>query len=259
VLRFKDVPPEEMSEVVRVASELHDRETDETRERNSTVAAAEEVGIPEEYLERAAAEVHKRRVAAVLKKRRKRRITVGALAAAAVIGGIGAVTYRSVKPPAAITAPVAGATLEKTTGVDATVTQQGSETTLTVKQFSRDEKGTYNANISLASPQSSLSGFRTAKFTLQGSGSLKQIRLDIQNGPTERWKGPLVRVPTEKTPISVSLRDFTYQQRESSDAPWRSTNSRSIDTVTRLGFKSGDTVNPIDATGSVTVGDIRFE
>jgi hypothetical protein len=259
LLRLKDVPPEEMSEVVRVASELHDRETAETRERASTVAAASEVGIPEEYLERAAAEVHARRVAAVLAQRRKRRTVIGALAVAVSLAGIGAVTYKGRTPPAAVTASVAQAVLEMSAGVDATLRRDGGEKVLQVRRFVKDAKGAYNANISLSSPKSSLDGYRTAHFTLRGTGDLKQIRLDIQNGPTERWKGPLIAVPAERTTVSVSLREFTHQQRDSSAAPWRSTRYQAIKDVTRLGFKTGEAVNPIDAAGSVAVGDVRFE
>jgi hypothetical protein len=259
LLRLKDLPPEEMSEVVRVASEMHDRETAETRERHSMVAAAEEVGIPEEYLERAAEEVHSRRVAAVLAKRRKRRTALGAVAAVAAVGGLGTAVYNFLSPPAPIAARVAVSVPETSAGVDATVSRDGSETVLTVNRFASGEGGTYYANISLAPPKASLAGYRTANFTLRGTGGLKQIRLDIQNGPTERWKGPLISVPVEKTAVSVSLREFTYQQRASSDSPWKSSGYRAIKDVTRLGFKTGEAVNPIDATGSVAVGDIRFE
>ena len=259
MLRLKDLPPEEMNEVVRVASELHDRETTETRERQATVAAAEEVGIPEEYMERAAAEVHARRVAVAQEKRRKRRTTIALIAAFVAIGGGVAVTFNASSPPAAVTASVASAILERSEGVDATLTREGSETILTVNQFAPDSSGVYNANISLAPPQASLSGFSRANFTLRGTGGLKQIRLDIQNGPTERWKGPLINVPNEKTPVSLSLREFTYQERSSSSAPWKSQGYRKIGNVTRMGFKTGEAVNSRDATGSVAVGDIRFE
>jgi hypothetical protein len=248
-----------MSEVVRVASEMHDRETEETRERRSVVAAAEEVGIPEEYLERAAAEVHSRRVAAVLAKRRRRRTALGAVAAVATLGGIGAAVYNYLSPPAPIVARVADSVPETSAGVDATLNRDGTETVLTVNRFAASSGGTYNANISLAPPKASLAGYRTANFTLRGTGDLKQIRLDIQNGPTERWKGPLIRVPAEKTTVSVSLREFTYQRRASSGSPWKSSGQRAIKDVTRIGFKTGEAVNPIDATGSVAVGDIRFE
>ncbi|MES2464015.1 MAG: hypothetical protein V4671_25875 [Armatimonadota bacterium] len=259
MLRLKDVPPEEMSEVVRVASEMQDRETAETRERLATVAAASEVGIPEEYLERAAAEVHQRRVAAVLAKRRKRRRMFSIIGAVAALGGVGAVTFNTLTPPAAVTVSVEQAVPELSEGVEATLRTEGAENVLTVSRFTKDARGTYNANISLAPPKPSLAGYKTAKFTLRGTGSLKQIRLDIQNGPTERWKGPLISVPSEKTTVSVPLREFTYQRRGSSGSAWRSQGYRAMGDVTRLGFKTGEAVNPIDATGSVAVGDIRFE
>lgn len=267
MLRLKDLPPEEMSEVVRLASEIQDRETDTAREHRATVDAAAEVGISEEYLERAAAEVHARRVAAITEKRRKRRTAVAAGAVLVGVGLIGGGLVVSRKaplpprsaPPAAVAVSVDAATLERTAGVQASLAQNNSESVLTVARFTRDSSGTYNANITLAPPKPSLAGYRTANFTLRGTGGLKQIRLDIQNGPTERWKGPLIAVPADKKNVSVSLRDFTYQQRDSSGAPWRSKSYRAPGDVTRLGFKTGDTVNPFTASGSVSVGDLRFE
>ena len=253
-----------MSEVVRLASEIQDRETDAAREHRATIDAASEVGISEEYLERAAAEVHARRVAAITEKRRKRRSAVAVAAAVVGVGLIGgglALNRKapSAPAPAAVAVSVDAATLERTEGVQASLARQSNESVLTVTRFAKDGAGTYNANISLASPKPSLAGYRTASFTLQGTGGLKQIRLDISNGPTERWKGPLIAVPTEKKTVSVSLREFTYQQRESSGAPWRSKSFRPPGNVTRLGFKTGDAVNPVTATGSVSVGDLRFE
>src|SRR5205807_918200 len=68
MLRLKDVPEEDMPEVVRVASELYERDREQAAQdqaKQAYVDAAGEVGLPPEYLERASEEVHARRVARV--------------------------------------------------------------------------------------------------------------------------------------------------------------------------------------------------
>lgn len=52
---LQTVTPKELPEVVRVAAALHAQETANAQETQSTVAAATEIGIPPDYLERAAA------------------------------------------------------------------------------------------------------------------------------------------------------------------------------------------------------------
>src|SRR5688572_21737574 len=75
MLRLKDVAPGEMPEVLRVASELYEKDQQElvrAQERQHVVDAAAEVGLPQEYLERAAHELHQRRVVAVVERRQRR-------------------------------------------------------------------------------------------------------------------------------------------------------------------------------------------
>lgn len=77
--RLKQVRPAEMPEVLRVASELyaHDQaQLQQAQQAQELLAAAKEVGLPAEYLERAAAMVQTQRIT-----RRRRRWPLGALAA----------------------------------------------------------------------------------------------------------------------------------------------------------------------------------
>jgi hypothetical protein len=61
--RLEQIPAEEMQTVVRIASEMYENDRKlqvEAGERQAAVAAAKEVGLPDEYLERAAEEWHRR-------------------------------------------------------------------------------------------------------------------------------------------------------------------------------------------------------
>src|SRR5262245_1103505 len=84
MLRFEQVSSEEMHEIIRIASEMYEAErekemdpTQDIDEQHAVEKAADEVGLPREYLERAAQELHQRRVAAVKRTRRRR---IGAFA-----------------------------------------------------------------------------------------------------------------------------------------------------------------------------------
>jgi hypothetical protein len=61
--RLEQIPAEEMQTVVRIASEMYENDRQlaaEAGERQAAVAAAKEVGLPDEYLERAAEEWQRR-------------------------------------------------------------------------------------------------------------------------------------------------------------------------------------------------------
>src|SRR5947209_2320151 len=99
MLRLKDVSEEDMPEVVRVASELYERDREQAAQdqaKQAYVDAAGEVGLPPEYMERASAEVHARRVARI---KQRRTVRMAWLAAAVVaLGGMLAVRLASHSP-----------------------------------------------------------------------------------------------------------------------------------------------------------------
>ena len=93
MLRMKDVPLDQMAEVVRVAGELYDAEQAQTQERRATVAAAAEIGLPKEYLDRAASVVHARRVEQIETQRRRRAGLLVGIGVAVAFGGGWFVTH----------------------------------------------------------------------------------------------------------------------------------------------------------------------
>jgi hypothetical protein len=83
--RLEDIPVEKMPDVVRRATEMHEQD----QARRNYVAAAEEMGVPREYLERAAHELQQQGVAQAqhvgrsLEARRKNMVLPMLLAAVA--------------------------------------------------------------------------------------------------------------------------------------------------------------------------------
>ena len=106
MLKSKDLDPEEQSELFRLADELQRRDQEAQREHRSATDAAAELGVAPEYLERAAAELHARRLEKIESNRKRNRwIAFGVV-------GVACVTmFAMVRPSAqrAVRRPIAGA------------------------------------------------------------------------------------------------------------------------------------------------------
>jgi hypothetical protein len=258
MLHLKDVPQEEVGEVVRVASEMYDREAQETREHSATKDAAEEIGIPAEYLERAAQEVHLRRVERIQTRRRRNRI-LAALAAVTVLGG-GTVAFLNRPAPPPVTLAVSDATLGVNPQTKASVVSgaSGGEQILRVEQFGASADGQFFANLNVPVPQNvSLSQHNAVTFTLRGKG-IPRARLFLENGPTERWKSPDLNVSAAPRQVTLPLRNFVHQTRPSSGAPWRDVGTSKPGQARILSFKVGEKINPPNVTGEIAVGGLQF-
>ncbi len=251
MLKFKDVPEEQTSEVVRLAAEMQQRDEVRGMEKTATVAAAEEVGISEEYLEKAAQELQIRRIAKAQALRR-RNTAVGWIAGAVVAAvGIGFL----VKPPPPLNLPMTGTIARVSDGTLATVTTSasGNAVTLSVEKFGQSATGEFFANAAV--PMTSLSGYRNVTFDVKGQG-LKNIRVDIEAGDY-RWKSQNIPVSESGPPVNLSFKEFQRQQRSGNG--WKNVRFKSPNEVQRFTIKAGETINSPDASGTVTVGDITFK
>lgn len=257
MLRVKDLPPEEMQEVVRVAGELYDREHAEARERKATRDAAEEMGIPPEYLERAAVEVHARRVEKVQRTRRRSRIAVATIAAALAIGGGWRVL--NPPPPTPLVDTMRTASQRWTRDVnpqsEAILRFEGDAAVIRVERFAPNAENTFYANLETRDGSKSLTGFRTASFRVRGTG-LGQVRFDLENG-NERWRSPALPVTGEWQTHRIPLDQFERQTRQG--GRWRTVSYRAPGTVRNFSFKVGDFINDIRSKGEVAIDDLRFE
>ncbi|GAB4452732.1 MAG: hypothetical protein OHK0029_04200 [Armatimonadaceae bacterium] len=253
MLKLKDVPEEHTSEVVRLAAEMQMRDEETQQQQKSRVSAAEEVGISPEYLEKAAQEVHARKVIEIEERRKRNRIIGGVAAAAAAAGSIWFFT----RPPAPttlnLTAPTA-VTQRVSTGTQATVTQQNGVAEITVNRFVPNAEGEYYANIELTGP-TSLAGYRNMSFTVQGEG-LQNFRVDVENG-TERWKSQNLPVPGSEQRVTLNL--DALQKQEQVNGKWRNVRGGKPGDVQRITVKTGETINSPDASGTLRIKDVRFE
>jgi hypothetical protein len=270
VLRLEHLPREDMREVVRIATELYEKDQGQievARERQSLVEAAAEVDLPPAYLERAAAALHMRRVEAI-RRRRRRRSTV--FAVAGVLGALGG-GWRLSHPPRPAPAlydfndaPARQWVLDPNPETDASLAFEsepghGGVASLTIRRFgARASDGTYFANLNSSDVPPRVSGYQRVSFLARSDG-LPHVRLYLEAGPTERWRSPEIPLTSDWQQHVLELRQLERQTRDSTAAPWRSANYRAPRTLEKLSFKVGYFVNDVTARGKLLVDDLRFE
>ncbi len=290
MLRLKDIPPEEMPEVVRVANELYEkdrRRAEQDQERRNYVDAAEELGVPPEYMEQAAQELHRRRVAeAEVKNRSKvwKSVAIGGgVGVLTVFLMMGMFTVRSVETvPATPVQQVAQAQPEFLTQVApetfdagaanrwtftmnpstrATTTFEEEEglrrgvAVIRVEQFGTTG-GPHRANFESIQTPPSLAGKKEIQFDLRGQG-LKNIRVYLERGQNERWRSPELKIPSGWQSVRVPLGNFQHQVH--SGGRWRTRGRVRPDQIDRVSFKLGDFMNEPSAKGEVRLDNVRFE
>jgi hypothetical protein len=90
MLKHQETSEPETSEVIRLAQQMYERDRTEQARQSSLMAAAEEVGIPSEYLTKATAQLKSRQIGltplASLQAERTRKPALLALALALLLG-----------------------------------------------------------------------------------------------------------------------------------------------------------------------------
>ena len=270
MLRLQDIPPEQMPEVVRVASELYEKDREheaEAEQRQATVAAAAEVGLPEEYLQRAATELHSRRVEQRQHKRRRNGLlAIGGTILVLGTGGyiVANQTYtpdtapHSVVIHTAVTPPFAPTTwkLNANTGTQAIVQWVNGGAVIHVDHFAADANGQFFANLNTFDSPKDLTGLRTVSFLAQGT--LPNVRIYLENG-NERWRSSAVPLQGQSRLVKLDIDQFEYQTRPDRNSKWELTNYKAPGTVADLSFKTGDFVNEVNASGDVVLTDLQIQ
>jgi hypothetical protein len=277
MLHLDNVPREDMPEVVRIASELYvedqsrqgrsEAKEEEEQARKAYVDAAAEMDIPVEYLQRGAAELQARRVERIKRQRRRR---VGIIAGVCAVLGVGLTTWavrRATQPvptPPAMTYHMQQAAEQWTPNINPqssasiSFAQDGTATVLVKKFVSQPGTTNYFVNLDTTSLPRTLTGYRDIRFKVRGTG-LPNIRVYLENGPTERWRSRALPVSSTWEERSVRLDDFELQRRATSSDTWRVESYRPPEHARKLSFKLGSYVNDVSSSGEVSIREPRFE
>jgi hypothetical protein len=269
MLRFENVSNEQMPEVVRIASEMYERDrenerdsTTEIDEHESVASALEETGVPKEYLDRAAQELHIRRVEKVKQTRRKRIGIVATIAAAAALWGGWTLTHVPPPAPATIGISQSATVLESNPETQATVSYEnvnGSQTAIIkISKFGLNRNGTYFANLNTTTEPRNLAGHKSVSFRVRGSG-LPAVRLYLEAGASERWRSQPVEVRNEAQAYQLPLDSFDHQIRTNPTDQWRRIDYSAPGKIERFSFKLGTYVNDAKASGEVAISDLKVE
>jgi hypothetical protein len=279
---LRNAPAADMTEIVARAAQLQDRELlldDAGLDRQAALAAADELGLSPEYLERAAQEVQERRIAEARDRQGRRRWwwLWAAAFCATVVGA--AVTLQATRSP---DSPVAGQPVSQVVAYsfDVATEQQwllnvdpssraslafdesaghGRVAVITVDVLGPEQgAGIPFVNMNSGDGARSLVGHQRVTFSVRGEG-LPNVRLFLEAGATERWRSPLIPVTNDWQTREIRLDQFEHQQRDTADGEWRTTKYSAPGRIERLSFKLGAFVNQSGQAGTTMIDDIRIE
>lgn len=266
MLKHGEIPEADQNEVFQIADELLHVDTNQQAQANASRDAAAELGVSQEYLDRAAEELHLRRLEQLKVNRAKRRLLWGAgifvttiLVSMAVLFGIAAnpvvpTTLRSQ------TAPVNGgtvllnpdltqSTVRSNPESQGEITKTSSAITLQLNAFGLSTNKKYFANIVLDAIN--IKEFVGLSLNVSNTG-IPNIRVDLEAGNT-RWKGPVTLASGRNRLVA---RDF--QRQLNTPSGWKNTAWAPPAGNVSVVVKTGETINGLDAKGTLTVTDVEL-
>ena len=258
--RFDDLEPEEMPDVVGAAIRQAEHDRDREMDRAAYEQAAQEMGVSREHLDRAAAEMHSQKVEEIRRGRRLRNRVIAAVAAVAVVAG----GYWVLNPPAPDPAeyryesPAQGWTDAVNPRSVATAGAVGGRGVIQVERFVAESDGRYWANLNTTAVPESMRGRTEVSLRIRGDGTLRKVRLFLENGPNERWRSPDIAVGPEWRTVRLRLDRFEHQTRDGGER-WRTRGQDNPGDITQISLKAGHPFNPQDARGRVETDDLRIE
>ncbi|MFM7321648.1 MAG: hypothetical protein ACKO5K_09015 [Armatimonadota bacterium] len=257
MMRQRDLPPEEQSELFRLADEMQRADREADQESRASADAAAELGVAPEYLERATAEMHARRLEKIARNRARNRwiaIAVVVLAVGGMFAGMRGASVRSTTPaPPAATAtalPLDSAAIRPgSQGI--TLQRTGEGVTLEIDRSGPAASAGTFANVAIPLPAGAPR--RKIEVTLRGEG-VGSFRADLENGDV-RWKGANEILPAGSSRVVIDSSQMLRQTRRA--GKWRKTAWASPESAKQVVLKFGDTVNAPGARGKVVVDRIE--
>ena len=257
MLKQTDIPAEDQAEIFRIADKLYREDEEHRRNADASAAAAAELGLPQEYLDRAAQELHVQRLEAV--KAKRRRTWIIPVIALAGIGVLGVVTLSRapapISPVRMTTSSVTNiydlsdATVRANSESKGSISASKDAATLQIEQFSPNPSGDFYGNIIV--PAGNVREFENLAANVAASG-IENVRVDLETDDV-RWKGP---VSSANSKISISANYFQRQVRQGSN--WKNTAWSPPSGNLRIAFKTGKSINDASTKGTLTVTNVEL-
>lgn len=253
----------EGAQVLKRAIQLAERDRDDKEalaEKQVLVEAAEELGVPAHFVDKAAAELERDRQRALATRRRM--LWVGAAATASLVALMASRMLLS--PPHPVTYSVAEGSghfaLSKNPETQATLRfaagEVGQVAVVQVERFVAASDAKYHVNLDASEGLPAVEKYRRVVFRSRGAG-LQQLRLFLEAGPHERWRSPPIALSSAWNEHRLRLSEFEHQRRDGET--WRRAGSSSPHDIQRLSFKLGHFMNDVTAQGEASITDLRFE
>jgi hypothetical protein len=259
VLKQTDIPAEDQAEIFRIADKLYREDEEHRRNANASAAAAAELGLPQEYLDRAAQELHVQRLEAVKAKRGRSWVTLAVVfSGIAVLLGLTLTVSKAptpISPRVMSTGSVTNvydlstATVRANPESKGSISANSSGATLVIDQFVPDSKGDFYGNIIV--PAGNVREVEAVTAQVAGN-SIPNVRLDLEAGDV-RWRGP---VSPTGTSVSISAKEFQKQVRQGSN--WKNTAWSPPSGKLRIAFKTGKSINDVSTKGTLTVTNVEL-
>lgn len=259
MLKQTDIPAEDQAEIFRIADKLYREDEEHRRNADASAAAAEELGVPKEYLDRAAQELHLQRLEAV--KAKRRRLWIIPVIALTGISLTLIMTLTLSRAPTPIPPSVMStgsvtnvydlseASVRANPESKGSISANSSAATLQIDQFVLDSRGDFYGNILVSAGDVREVEVVTAQVA--GNG-IPNVRVDLEAGDI-RWRGP---VSPTGTSVSISAKEFQRQVRQGSN--WKNTTWQPPSGKLKIAFKTGKTVNDASTRGTLTVTNVEL-
>lgn len=271
MLKQSELNAEEQAAAFRRADELFRADSEQSRNAKAASDAAEELGIPQEYLDRAAAQIHAEKVERIKAQRNRRNLAI-AIGAGVIAIGLGVTMLRSPQQPLSVRAAQEAQFAQRITSPTVDLTREDLATTvfrgaasesstshdaytLKILKFTPIGNGNYQANHGFALDGGSLAGYKQVSFSIKGDG-IANTRVDLRSGNT-RWNSNQIALNPQGERITVRFNELRQQTKQGDQ--WVSARGEGPQKAQSLVFKFGNEINPVDTKGTVTISDIRFE
>ena len=127
---------------------------------------------------------------------------------------------------------------------------------VTITRFGMPADQHYFVNLRAKDPPSTMEPMSKMTIRVRGQG-LETLRVYPRAGKRERWRSPAIPVTQKWSTVTIPLSAFEHER--GGRLRWMPAAPKKITDIDRLQIKFGYKNNPVSASGSVGIDEIRFD